>query len=126
MERHIFQMELIALLFESSVNSHFISAHLSDGIGEDLNDLVMRCGDHTLSIDFNDAVPNTNASSLRYTSPHQTTDLQEQEDGEILKTHRILSVYFESISSDEHYTSDKTNIKIWRNMIIDVRCRPPR
>lgn len=54
-------------------------SHLSDSIGQDLDDLVVRCGDDTLPVDFNYAVPNTDASSLRYTTPHQAADLQQEE-----------------------------------------------
>ncbi len=56
-----------------------IPSHLSDSIGQDLDDLVVRRGDDTLPVDFNDAVPDANASSLCYTAPHQTADLQQQE-----------------------------------------------
>lgn len=59
-------------------------SHLSDSIGQDLNDLVVRCGDDTLPVDFNDAMPNTNASSLCYTAPHQTADLQPGREREFL------------------------------------------
>lgn len=58
---------------------HFIASHLSDCIGQDLDDLVVRCGDDTLPIYFNDAVPDANASSLCYTATHQTADLQQEE-----------------------------------------------
>lgn len=54
---------------------HFIPSHLSDSISQDLDDLIMWRGDNTLTVDFNDAVPNTDASSLCYTAPHQTADL---------------------------------------------------
>lgn len=57
---------------------HFISSHLSDSIGQDLDDSVVRCGDDTLPIYFNDAVSNTNPSSLCYTATHQTADLQQE------------------------------------------------
>lgn len=54
---------------------HFIPSHLSDSISQDLDDLIMWRGDNTLTVDFNDAVPNADASSLCYTAPHQTADL---------------------------------------------------
>lgn len=47
-----------------------VSSHLSNSVGEDLDDLVVWCGDDTLTVDFNDAVPNTDASSLCYTATH--------------------------------------------------------
>ena len=45
----------------------------------------MRRGNNTLPIDFNDAVPDTDASSLCYTAPHQTADLQWELD--VLNVH---------------------------------------
>lgn len=56
-----------------------IPSHLSDSIGQDLDDLVVWRGDDTLPVDFNDAVPDANATSLCYTAPHQTADLQQEE-----------------------------------------------
>lgn len=55
---------------------YFIPSHLSDCIRQGLDDLFVRRGNDALPIDFNDAVPNTDASSLCYTAPHQTADLQ--------------------------------------------------
>lgn len=55
-----------------------VSSHLSNSVGEDLDDLVVWCGDDTLTVDFNDAVPNTDASSLCYTAAHQTADLHRK------------------------------------------------
>ena len=53
-----------------------ISSHLSDSVGQDLDDLVVRRGDDALPVDFNDAMPDADASSLCDTATHQTADLQ--------------------------------------------------
>lgn len=53
-----------------------ISSHLSDGICQGLDDLFVRSCNNALPVDFNDAVPNTNSSSLCYTATHQTADLR--------------------------------------------------
>lgn len=50
-------------------------SHLANGICQDLDDLLVRCGDHTLPVDFNDAVSDTDAPPLRYTPSHQAADL---------------------------------------------------
>lgn len=55
---------------------NFIPSHLANSIGQNLDDLVMRCGDDTLPIYFDDAVPNPDASSLSYTTTHQTANLR--------------------------------------------------
>lgn len=67
------------------VCKHFIASHLSDCIGQRLDDLVVRRGNDTLPIYFNDAVPNTNTSSLCYAATHQTADLQQEGSFRILQ-----------------------------------------
>lgn len=55
-----------------------LHSHLPNGIGQDLDDLVMRCGHDTLPVYLNDAVPNADAAPLRYAASHQTADLQSK------------------------------------------------
>lgn len=67
--------------FFSSTNGKIrlsVPAHLSDGVGQDLDDLVVRCSDNTLPIYFNDSVPDTNASSFCDTTAHQAADLWQR------------------------------------------------
>lgn len=52
-------------------------AHLSDSVGQDLDDLVMWCSNNTLPVYFNNAMPNTNTSSFCDTTTHQTADLPQ-------------------------------------------------
>lgn len=54
-------------------------SHLSDSISQNLDDLVMWCGNYTLSVDFYDTMPNTDASSLCDAASHETADLQQEE-----------------------------------------------
>lgn len=42
-----------------------------------MDDLLVRGGDHTLSVDFNDPVSHADASSLRYPTSHEAADLSE-------------------------------------------------
>lgn len=63
---------------------NFHRSHLSDCIRESLNDLVVWSGNNTLPVDFDDTVPDTDASSLCYATSHQTADLQwEKREGRI-------------------------------------------
>lgn len=71
-----------------------LSAHLSDGVGQDLDDLVVGCSDNALPVYFDDSVPNANASSFSDTTAHQAADLP-QGDGDIDTVGRFsVSEYF--------------------------------
>lgn len=43
-----------------------------------MNDLLVRCGDHTLAVDLYDAVTDADPSSLSDSSPHQAADLHTE------------------------------------------------
>lgn len=51
------------------------SSHLPDCVSQNVDDLLVRSGYHTLPIDFNDAVSDPDAPSLCDPSTHQTADL---------------------------------------------------
>lgn len=51
------------------------SSYLSHGVGQDLNDLLVRRRHNALAVDLNDAVTDTDASSLSDAPPHQAADL---------------------------------------------------
>lgn len=54
-------------------------SHLPYSVCQNLDDLIMgRCND-ALPVDFNDAVPDADSSSLCYTTPHQTANLQPKD-----------------------------------------------
>lgn len=84
-----------------------IHSYLPNGIGQDLDDLVLWCGHDTLPVYLYDAVPNADASPLCYATSHQTTDLQR----------------------------DLKEIRVWReqraqkwqlfNLKSDAQCHPP-
>lgn len=51
--------------------------YLPHGVGEDVDDLLVRGGDHALPVDFNDAMSHADASPLRYAPSHEAADLAE-------------------------------------------------
>lgn len=52
-------------------------SYLPNSIGENVDDLLVGGGHDALSIDFNDPVPHTDASSLSYSPSHEAADLPE-------------------------------------------------
>lgn len=53
-------------------------AHLTHGDRERLDNLLMRHGDHTLTVYLDDPVPDANTATLGYAAPHQTADLRRK------------------------------------------------
>lgn len=53
--------------------------YLADGLREDLDDLLVRCGHHALPVDLDDAVPHTDAAFLCDAPAHQAADLGSRE-----------------------------------------------
>lgn len=51
--------------------------YLPHGVGEDVDDLLVWGGHHTLPVDFNDAVSHADASSFCYSPSHEAADLSE-------------------------------------------------
>lgn len=52
-------------------------SYLPHSIGEDVDDLLVWGGDHTLPVDFNDPMSHSDASSLGYSPSHEAADLSE-------------------------------------------------
>lgn len=52
-------------------------SYLPNSIGEDVDDLLMWCGYHTLAVDFNDPMSHADPSSLSYSPSHEAADLPE-------------------------------------------------
>lgn len=71
----IIRMRFFKILFLKCMKKKSIP-DLSHGVGENLDNLLMRCSHYALTVDFNDAVTNSDPSSLCDPSSHQTADLQ--------------------------------------------------
>lgn len=52
-------------------------SHLAHGVGQDLNDLLVRGRHHALAVDLDDAVTDSDAASLRDAASHQAADLHK-------------------------------------------------
>lgn len=54
-------------------------SYLPHGVGEDVDDLLVRGGDHALPVDLDDPVSHADASPLRYPASHEAADLSGSE-----------------------------------------------
>lgn len=52
-------------------------AYLPHSVGEDVDDLLVRGGDHTLPVDLDDPMPHSDSSPLGYPPSHEAADLWE-------------------------------------------------
>lgn len=61
---------------EQSVHGgrHRLHVDLPHSVGEDVDDLLVRGGDHALSVDLNDPMSHADASSLSYSPSHEAAD----------------------------------------------------
>lgn len=66
------------------VGPEMLGAHLAHGLGEDLDDLLVGHGHHTLPVDLNDPVAHTNAAPLRDPAAHEAADLKRGEENVLL------------------------------------------
>lgn len=71
------------MFFAAEVNKRtyvpILSIYLSHGIGQDLNNLLVRSRHDALAVDLDDAVTDADATSLSDTASHQTADLHRKE-----------------------------------------------
>lgn len=52
-----------------------VAPHLSHGVGQDVDDLLVGCGYHTLAVDLDDAMTHSDAAALSDAPTHETADL---------------------------------------------------
>lgn len=74
--RPVISRPCVAVAQSSVKTSSF--AYLTHGDRQRLDNLLMRHGNDTLTVDLNDPVADANAAALGYAAPHQAADLRRK------------------------------------------------
>lgn len=108
-------------------------SYLPNSIGENVDDLLVGGGHDALSIDFNDPVPHTDASSLSYSPSHEAADLPESK-AELPSLQTVRwgwkAVFPESPLPPHSALGETDMVRLWAFNSLSVfsqknRCRQP-